>query len=507
MEYEFLFQYHTKSQLSEILKILFYQLKYQHASFLPVQCQNCHQPQQNHQHQHMDVVFHYIATQVLKSPALPIPNQSIINDFDVPMFRSDKINFSNLPWDIAFQHIILYIDGISHVKKIAKEAVMDLDMVKKALSLLVFHGAIIITDIFRFSNIYALNEDLYNGNVSLSSATKASLSADKHNVCHCADRLSLLGDPAILSEMRDFACMGYIAAYSTTNAANLNSVSTPGNPATSSTTKQSMSSGGTYFSESNSYPQQSDIPSFTDIIDFLLQLQPNIPISHVLLSSIPTVEKNGNIPTAGQQKHNRSRANSKTNDGESAVDIGEFDRSEHSVAGGISESINQCFMKRLRNLDIARLLAYAQMKGIIRRVHGFPIYLPIKSPLPPPLESQSPGVQRGLGSSSRNNSNLLLDSPSSGDDQDLSPIEQSTHRGFSKLSRTGTVISNSFIREHTSANTAANSRCKSGHSALPSIPEIIQMLDGSEHLDAICCKYDLNSQEVISHPNIHIIYK
>ncbi len=502
MEYEFLFQHSTKSQLAEILKTLFYQLKFQHASFLPLQCQTCNQQ--------MDVVFHYIATQILKSPAFPVPNHTTINDFDVPMFRSEKINFSNLPWDISFQHIVLYIDGISHVRKIAKEAVMDLDMVKKALSLLAFHGAVVVADIFRFSNIYTINEDLYS--ISPTDTDGKNVGGNNLNSA-LSDRISSLSDPAFLSELRDFACMGYIAAYSSNNT--VNSVSTPGNP----TTTNGMKPNGTAFGETHTTAYLYDIPSFSDIVDFLLQLQSSKSIAQILLSSIP-------FSRGYPIRSNRSRANSRNFDGDSA-EVSENDQSEHglpsdcplptsgaaSTSNGNNDLLNHCFMKRLKNLDIARLLAYAQMKGLIRRVHEYPIYVPTKGELVPhPYLSDSPGGLRPLGYGSRDNSNPNLDSPSStdesGKDGDITDIKTAdSSRNFSKLARTRTVVSKAFLRDATSANTAANSRCKSSHHSLQSIPEIVQLLDGCEHLDSICCRYDVNALDLVSYSGVYILYK
>lgn len=95
----------------------------------------------------------YLAVKLYRAPVKP-PE---ILDYEVPIFRRDRIDLANLPWDISFQHLIPYIDGISHVKKIVYEVGMDIDSVKRSLRLLQFHGAIILTDVFKFTNIYKLN--------------------------------------------------------------------------------------------------------------------------------------------------------------------------------------------------------------------------------------------------------------------------------------------------------------------------------------------------------------
>jgi hypothetical protein len=95
----------------------------------------------------------YLAVKVYRSPLKP----SEVQDYEVPIFRKDRIDLANLPWDISFQHLIPYIDGISHVKKIVYEVGMDIDSVKRSLKLLQFHGAILMTDVFKFTNVYKLH--------------------------------------------------------------------------------------------------------------------------------------------------------------------------------------------------------------------------------------------------------------------------------------------------------------------------------------------------------------
>ena len=74
----------------------------------------------------------------------------IIEDYNVPIFQAF------IPWDISFRHIIYYIDGISHVKKIIQDINMDAEFVKKSLTLLIYYNIIILSDIFKLPNIYKL---------------------------------------------------------------------------------------------------------------------------------------------------------------------------------------------------------------------------------------------------------------------------------------------------------------------------------------------------------------
>ena len=39
------------------------------------------------------------------------------------------------------------------------------------------------------------------------------------------------------------------------------------------------------------------------------------------------------------------------------------------------------------------------------------------------------------------------------------------------------------------------------------IVEFLPYFNGDNHLDYLCCKYDLSYHEIISYPGIHLIYK
>ena len=69
-----------------------------------------------------------------------------------------KIKFSEIvddTWDLTMKKVILQIDGIKDVRRIAHDADVDLDLTKIALQHLLFYDAILMLDLFLFSNIYA----------------------------------------------------------------------------------------------------------------------------------------------------------------------------------------------------------------------------------------------------------------------------------------------------------------------------------------------------------------
>jgi len=52
------------------------------------------------------------------------------------------------------------IDGKKHVKRIAQETFMDIEIVKVCIQHLIFYQIVELIDIFQFSNIYAATENI-----------------------------------------------------------------------------------------------------------------------------------------------------------------------------------------------------------------------------------------------------------------------------------------------------------------------------------------------------------
>lgn len=157
IESEFLFQPSSRNRIQDFLRVLFYQLNEKNEAFMDLGFNNS-----------------YLTVKLFRKPVKPVD----ICDWDVPIFRRDRIDLSYLPWDISYQHLIPHIDGISHVKKIVYEVGMDIDSVRRSLKLLLFHGAILITDVFKFTNIYKVNTE---------------------------EAISLLSNPTLMFEMRTFS--------------------------------------------------------------------------------------------------------------------------------------------------------------------------------------------------------------------------------------------------------------------------------------------------------------
>lgn len=344
----------------------------------------------------------YLPIRLFRSPVFP----RLIEDYEVPMFRQDRVALNQLPWDISFQHLILHIDGVNHVRRIVDDAEMDLDFVKRSLALLEFYGAIVVSDIFRFSNIYALNAE--NG-------------------------IQYLSDPNVISEMIDFA----------------------------------------YVPELSAKGLQETPPNPRDIVNFLLRFQPGLTVAQVLLQTVSAA-----AAAQPPQHYQQGSGNPKN---------------------------------FLKGVDISRLLAFAQVSGIISRVHEYPVYLP--SPQHKVLHSHF-GSMAG-GDSASQTPRQRFDSDGSLQDHFQSPHDEVKPPAREAPSTTPRTVDS----RHADAGTGEgrtfqkiNTRSKSvvGRSYLKEaiqVEDAVRLMDGTECLDSYCCKLQLSFNEIIYHPNIQIVYK
>lgn len=129
-----MFQRSSKSTLPNILKALYEQLVCHSEAIVQINEGNI------------------LVAKLFRSPRDPI----VVSDYDVPLLCCDRLYLSNIPWDIALVHILQQIDNVTFVKKIAKDAEMDIEYVRKAFQLMSYYGCIIMTDIFKFTNRYSL---------------------------------------------------------------------------------------------------------------------------------------------------------------------------------------------------------------------------------------------------------------------------------------------------------------------------------------------------------------
>jgi hypothetical protein len=313
----------------------------------------------------------YLPLQLFSSPC----TLSNIHDYDVPTFKNEKIQLSHLSYDISFRHIILYIDGVSHVKKIAKDVNMDIAFVKKTLSLLLYYDLIIMGDIFKFSNIYTFNYELLYSSSSLSSSSPSSPSS------------SIINDE-MMNEIKEFACLEFQ------------------NPSSSS--------------------DSIEFPRNIDILLFLLKLQPKRNIGQVLVDSLIAVHDNDSTATSASESSSSAVLEQQHQGSSSVVRNHPLSSSSSPLPPQRNppQHLQSLFYSLpLRNINIQRLLAICLSKGIIRRLYEYPIYLkpangsssslPLSYSTASFPSSQSSLEQYGNKHTNNNSSNNLIEESSS----------------------------------------------------------------------------------------------
>jgi nitrogen permease regulator 2-like protein len=83
-----------------------------------------------------------------------------IKAWDVPLLVRPLPNREQWTWDLALKQIQPYIDGVTHVQRIAQLADVELKLAKRAIRELLYHGRIILMDLFHFQAIYAPTSDM-----------------------------------------------------------------------------------------------------------------------------------------------------------------------------------------------------------------------------------------------------------------------------------------------------------------------------------------------------------
>jgi len=77
-----------------------------------------------------------------------------ILDHQVPVQISSLAEYETKEWDLTIQHVIPYIDGVRHVKKIADDSMVAVTLVRRCVRQLVYFRCVKLIDIFQYSNSY-----------------------------------------------------------------------------------------------------------------------------------------------------------------------------------------------------------------------------------------------------------------------------------------------------------------------------------------------------------------
>lgn len=81
-------------------------------------------------------------------------------DHHVPVFTSEFSPLKQDYWDLTTKQVLPYIDGRSHVARIAIEADVDIGLVKACIQNLLYYGVVQLIPIFQYSNMYAVTPKL-----------------------------------------------------------------------------------------------------------------------------------------------------------------------------------------------------------------------------------------------------------------------------------------------------------------------------------------------------------
>jgi hypothetical protein len=89
-----------------------------------------------------------------------------VSAWDVPLLIRKLPDQQGWTWDLVLEKVHPFVDGVNHVKRIARLADVDVKLVKRAIRELVLHERVMLLDIFHFQAVYALTGDfaLFTGN-------------------------------------------------------------------------------------------------------------------------------------------------------------------------------------------------------------------------------------------------------------------------------------------------------------------------------------------------------
>ncbi|GAA5941038.1 nitrogen permease regulating protein NPR2 [Sporobolomyces koalae] len=80
--------------------------------------------------------------------------------WDVPIAVADLESMKSYSWDVTLFKICSFINGVNHVRKIAELAEVDLYLARMSIQHLVYYNAVILVDLFQFTNSYTALPDI-----------------------------------------------------------------------------------------------------------------------------------------------------------------------------------------------------------------------------------------------------------------------------------------------------------------------------------------------------------
>ncbi|BGP46264.1 Nitrogen permease regulator 2 [Rhodotorula kratochvilovae] len=87
-------------------------------------------------------------------------NPPEVRIWEVPIAVTDLEQMKSYSWDVTLYKLCSFINGVNHVKRIAELAEVDLFLARQCIQHLVYYNAVIMVDLFQFSNSYAVLPDI-----------------------------------------------------------------------------------------------------------------------------------------------------------------------------------------------------------------------------------------------------------------------------------------------------------------------------------------------------------
>ncbi|SGZ35087.1 BQ5605_C069g12861 [Microbotryum silenes-dioicae] len=351
-------------------------------------------------------------------------NPKPIKNSDVPLAVCALEQMKHPSWDVTLYKICSFINGINHVKGIAELAQVDLHLARLSIQHLVFYGAVIIVDLFQYTNSYAT----------------LPLIAD---VVHTMDEAE--EDEGI--QNLDSECQAYVYT-----GAMINPMLASATPPTATTNLEGSSVGSL-----PNYPSPSSAPvPFANLLGYYAQLRPGVTVTQ-------WCEKLG--------------------------------------LDGLP-------------IDVRRLVQFGCIKGFLRRVYTYPVWLDH----PKFLKHRNRGRHGDDVEGDEGTTSFFLPTPSNEtplhsaistlsrmETNDASLLDPPSSGILSRPNRSKTTFHPSATPAKTRAEVRQSARKgrSSGSPATTNVPPISRfppslpmMMDGTYHTDEICVKYSISFKQL-----------
>ncbi|XP_064110777.1 GATOR1 complex protein NPRL2-like [Macrobrachium nipponense] len=90
-----------------------------------------------------------------------LPDPPHVLDHHVPILTSERVFSRGDHWDLTTQQILPYIDGFSHIAKIAAMADVESNLVKACVENLLYYNQVELLPIFQYSNVYRVTSRIH----------------------------------------------------------------------------------------------------------------------------------------------------------------------------------------------------------------------------------------------------------------------------------------------------------------------------------------------------------